>query len=278
MKITAMMVKELRDRTGAGFMDCKKVLIECDGDQEKAIETLRKKGAQIASARAGRVASEGIIVCQVSESGDCGALVEVNCETDFVSRGDIFRDFALPLGDIALSIDADCDDVEVLNAMPFGDSDQTVGEECLNLVSRIREKISVRRLRVIKAPEGSFIGKYLHRGKIGVLSELSGENDASIANDISIQMVATNPKWIDASQIPGDVLAKEREIYLDQARDSGKPEHILDKIVSGRIRKFKTENTLVGQPFYKDEDKTVGAVLKSKKVTVTRVARLDLGM
>ncbi len=277
MEISATMVKQLRDLTGAGIMDCKKALVECDGDQEKAIEALRKKGAELADARAGRAATEGLIVCKISASGDCGALVEVNCETDFVSRGDAFREFANPLADLALSIDANCDDVSVLNAMKFGDADQTVEEARLEVLGKIRENITVRRIMVFKAEAGNAIGSYVHRERMGILTEISGGAKSSIADDLAVHVAVMKPQWLDASDIPAQVIDKEKEIYLDQARASGKPERVLDNIVSGKIKKFTGEVTLLSQPYYEDEDKSVAAVLKERGVEARRFCLLDLG-
>ena len=277
MEISAIMVKQLRDRTGAGIMDCKKVLVECDGDQEKAIEVLRKKGAEMADARSGRAASEGIIVCQLSESRDCGALVEVNCETDFVSRGDVFRDFALPLAKVALEIGEDCDDVNVLSAMKLGDSGQTVEEARLEILSKIRENIFIGHLMVFKAAEGSTIGSYVHRGRMGILAEVTGGTNGELEDDLAVHIAVKKPQWLDVSQIPKDILDKERDIYLGQARETGKPEHVLDRIVEGKLKKFSSESTLLNQEYYEDEDKTVGAVLQQYNASVNRFCLLELG-
>ena len=252
------MVKQLRDLTGAGVMDCKNILVECDGDQEKAIAALRKKGAQMADSRAGRTASEGLIVCKVSESGSIGALVEVSCETDFVSRGDVFRDFAVPLGDLALSIGEDCDDVEVLKALPFGDSGSTVEDMRLEVLSKIRENINVQRMAVFKAGENARIGSYVHRGRIGVMIEVIGDAGGSIGDDMAIHVAVMKPGWVSAEEIPESVLAKEREI-------------------SGEIKKFTDERVMLSQPYYEDEDKSVETVLKEANASIRRFCRLAIG-
>ena len=277
LDITASMVKQLRDRTGAGLMDCKKALVECDGDLDNSVDLLRKKGADMAAARSGRAASEGLIVCKLSDSRDSGAMVEINCETDFVSRGDVFRAFATPLAEIALGIGEDCDDVNVLNAMPFGDSGQTVEEARHDLVSRIRENIQVNSVVVMKAAEGAVIGSYIHRERIGAMVELSSGAGKETADDLAIHIAVKKPKWLDADSIPSDIIEKERQIYLDQARDTGKPEHILDRIVDGRIKKFTSENTFVNQPYYEDEDKTVSAHLGVSGSSANRFALTLLG-
>ncbi len=278
MEITAVMVKQLRDRTGAGMMDCKKVLVECDGDQEKAVEILRKKGAEMAASRSGRTASEGLIVCAMSDSRDCGALVEVNCETDFVSRGDVFRAFAEPLAGIALGIGEDCDDVNVLNALSFDDSGKSVEEVRLEVLSKIRENITVSRVVVFKASEGAIVGSYVHRERLGIMVEIAGSADSDIADDIAVHVAVKKPQWLDVEDVPAQTIEKERDIYLEQARGSGKPDHILDRIVDGKIGKFSKDNTLVNQPYYEDEDKTVGSLLKESDSTAKRFCLINLGL
>ena len=276
MEISAVMVKQLRDRTGAGIMDCKKVLAECDGDQEKAIELLRIKGAQKAESRADRKATEGIIVCQVSPERDCGALVEINSETDFVSRGEVFRTFALPLAGIALTIGKDCDDLEELNKLAFDDSGQTVEQALQEMLLKISENISIRRMKVFKAAAGSRIGSYVHRERLGILTELAGGN-AGIEDNIAVHVAVMKPNWVDVDHIPGDVLDEERRMFLAQAQETGKPEFVLQKIVDGKINKFSKDHTLLNQQYYDDEEKTVGMVVKENNTTVTRFCLMELG-
>ena len=271
------MVKQLRDRTGAGIMDCKKVLAECGGDQEKAIELLRIKGAQKAESRSVRTATEGIIVCQVSSERDCGALVEINSETDFVSRGDVFRSFALPLAGIALSIGKDCDDLNVLNELPFDESGQTVEQARQEMLLKISENISIRRLAVIKAAEGSRIGSYVHRERLGILTEVSGGGDGAIEDSVAVHIAVMKPQWVGVDDIPADIIESERQVYLAQAKETGKPEFVLQKIVDGKISKFSKENTLLNQQYYDDEEKTVSTVLKEQGASVTRFCLMDLG-
>lgn len=277
MEISAVMVKQLRDRTGAGIMDCKKVLAECGGDQEKAIELLRIKGAQKAESRSDRTATEGIIVCQVSSERDCGALVEINSETDFVSRGDVFRSFALPLAGIALSIGKDCDDLNVLNELPFDESGQTVEQARQEMLLKISENISIRRLAVIKAAEGSRIGSYVHRERLGILTEVSGGGDGAIEDSVAVHIAVMKPQWVGVDNIPADIIESERQVYLAQAKETGKPEFVLQKIVDGKISKFSKENTLLNQQYYDDEEKTVSTVLKEQGASVTRFCLMDLG-
>ncbi len=276
MKITAIMVKKLRDRTGVGIMDCKKVLVECNGDEEKAIDILRKKGAALAEARSGRQASEGLIISRLSENRDYGSLLEVNCETDFVARGDQFQAFAAKLGEIALSIGEDCEDVNVLNQMNY-DSTLTVEEKRLAVLAKIRENISIRRLVVFKAAAGSVVGSYVHRGKMGILTEVTGESNAGLGDDVAIHVAVKKPRWLNQSSIPADILEKEREIYLEHARGSGKPEFVLDRIVTGKLKKFQSEHTLLDQTYYEDDDQTVANYMKTKGVEINRFCFFQLG-
>ena len=278
LEITAVMVKQLRDRTGAGMMDCKKVLVECDGDQDKAVEILRKKGAEVAASRSGRAASEGMIVCAMSDSRDCGALVEVNCETDFVARSDEFRTFAETLAGIALGIAEDCDDINILNALSFDDSGKTVEDMRLEVLSKIRENITVSRVVVFKASEGAIVGSYVHRERLGVMVEITDRAGSEIADDLAVHVAVKKPQWLDVDDIPAQTIEKERDIYLEQARASGKPDHILDRIVDGKIGKFSKDNTLVNQPYYEDEDKTVGSWLKESDSSAKRFCLINLGL
>ncbi len=275
MEITAAMVKDLRDRSGAGILDCRKALAECDGDQEKAMEALRKKGADMADAKSSRTASDGLIVSAVSPDGKVAALVEVNCETDFVARGDVFRNYALPLGELALTIGEDCGDVSILHAMRM-ESGESVEEARRAVVAKVGENIAVRRMVVVKAQDGARISAYNHNGKIGVLIEISGGND-ELGNDLAMHVAAMRPQWVSADEVPDEVISKEREIYAEQAAQSGKPEFVMEKIVEGRLRKFAEENTLLGQDFVKDQDQSVEKLLKSQNAGVKRFRRIELG-
>ncbi len=277
MEVSATMVKQLRERTGAGIMDCKKVLVECKGDQEKAVELLRKLGAEKADARSGRVATEGLIVCAVSDSRDIGALVEVNSETDFVSRGEVFRAFSLPLAKLALGIGEDCEDLERLKALIFDESGQTVEEARMEMLLKISENITIRRMTVLKAKSGSKIGSYVHRERLGVLTETTNSEEYGLQDKFAVHVAVMKPQWVDRNAIPVDVLDREREIFLAQAKETGKPDSILEKIVDGKIDKFVKENTMINQPFYDDEEKTVGEIIKASGMEISRFAMMELG-
>ncbi len=275
MEITAAMVMSLRNKSGAGIMDCKKALKECDGDLEQAFEALRKKGAEMADAKSSRVAREGVIVNTLSEDRTMGALVEVNCETDFVGRGDVFRGFALPLGELALTIGEDCDDVNVLIGMTLA-SGESVEEARREIIAKVGENVTVSRLSVFKAAQDGQVATYSHHGRIGVLLELSGDSD-HLGTDLAMHVAGMRPRWVGGDDVPEDVLAKEREIFADQARQTNKPEAIIEKIIDGRIRKFKEENTLLGQNFVRDQEVSVASLVKSKNATVVRFSRLEIG-
>ncbi|GJL82011.1 MAG: elongation factor Ts [marine bacterium B5-7] len=275
MAVTASMVKELRERTGAGMMECKKALTETDGDQEAAVEMLRKKGAASADKKSSRIAAEGAIIQKVSDDGRLAVMVEVNCETDFVAKGDPFNDFGAAVAErILISKPASVDE---LMSMPLEDGGASVEDVRKELVGgKIGENISVRRFVVIEAAANEVIGSYLHGVKIGVLVQNKG-GDESLARDIAMHVAASRPVSIDESGVPADLLAKEREIYLDQARASGKPEAIMEKMVDGRVRKYLAEVTLTGQPFVKDPDQTVGKLLGSAGASTLAFERFEVG-
>lgn len=275
MDITATMVKTLRERTGAGMMDCKTALVEAEGDQDKAVEVLRKKGADMASAKAARTASQGAIVCAVSEDRRVGALVEVNCETDFVARGDEFQGFSVPLAVLALETGGDSDDIAALHGMRMADG-ATVEEARHALIAKIGENIAVRNMRVYKAGDGCQVAAYVHLGKIGVMVELEG-GEGELGYDVAMHVAAMRPQWIDGDDVSESALETERRIYAEQASGSGKPEAIIGKIVEGRVRKFVAENTLYGQAFVKDQDVSVGKLLQSRNASVKRFVRIVLG-
>ena len=272
------MVKQLRDRTGRGDHGfAKRYWPNVAAIRKKQSNCWRIKGAQKAESRSVRTATEGIIVCQVSSERDCGALVEINSETDFVSRGDVFRSFALPLAGIALSIGKDCDDLSVLNELPFDESGQTVEQARQEMLLKISENISIRRLAVIKAAEGSRIGSYVHRERLGILTEVSGGGDGAIEDSVAVHIAVMKPQWVGVDDIPADIIESERQVYLAQAKETGKPEFVLQKIVDGKISKFSKENTLLNQQYYDDEEKTVSTVLKEQGASVTRFCLMDLG-
>ncbi len=268
MSITAAQVKELRERTGAGMMECKKALVETNGDMDAALEHLRKSGLAKADKKAGRVAAEGAIV-HASE-GARAVLVEVNCETDFVAKDNNFRSFAEEVAGLALS----AADIDALNGMAMSGGD-SVEDTRQQLVAKIGENVQVRRLAHLDAGDGA-IGTYIHGGRIGVMVALTG-GDEDLARDIAMHVAALNPDYRDASDVPEDVLAKEREILIAQAADSGKPADIVEKMVTGRLNKRLAEITLTGQPFVKDGDITVGKLLKQKGASVSAFVRLEVG-
>ena len=275
MEITAKMVKALRDRTGAGMMDCKKSLVECNGDEELAIELLRKKGADMADKKSARTASDGLVVCSKKADGSAGAVVEVNCETDFVGRGDVFRGFAVPLGELALSSDDESINVETFSTQPFPGGGGSVEEVRRELITKVGENVTVRRIQVLKASDGNAIATYDHRGKIGVLIEIS-KDAVALGKDLAMHVAAMNPSWVSADEVPQAAQEKERDIYLEQAKSTGKPDAIIERIVEGRLKKFREENTLLGQVFVKDNTKSVGDIVKQNNASVSRFVRMEL--
>jgi elongation factor Ts len=273
MAITAAQVKELRQRTGCGMMECKKALVEADGDMDTAAEELRKSGLAKADKKAGRVAAEGMIVVNVSDDGKTGVMVEVNSETDFVAKKDEFQNFARAVAERVMKDEPA--DLDGLMALPLGDGSETVEEARRGLVASIGENITVRRFSRRQAASGH-VASYLHGNRIGVLVEMDG-GDADLARDVAMHIAASKPVCVDESGVPQDMLDKEKEIFSAQAEASGKPADIVEKMVGGRIRKFLGEITLVGQPFVKDPDQTVGKLLKAASATVVGFDRLELG-
>lgn len=270
MAITAALVKELRERTGSGMMECKKALVETNGDIEQAIEHMRKKGLAKADKKADRVAAEGKIVASVSADGRKGVLLEVNCETDFVAGGDDFATFANQVAQLIL--DNEPADVDALLALPLDGKDvNTVRQE---LVARIGENIQVRRFHTFNT-DGS-LHHYLHGARIGVMVDMQG-GDEQLGRDIAMHVAASRPVCVDESGMPAEVLEKERAILKAQAEESGKPAEIVEKMIEGRIKKFLKETTLVGQPFVKDPDQSVSELLKQAGASVNGFARLEVG-
>ena len=267
MAITAQQVKELRDRTAAGMMDCKKALVEADGDIELAIENMRKSGAIKAAKKAGRIAAEGAIFAKTN--GTTALIIEVNCETDFVAMDKSFLAFAEKVADIALANKVES--VEALNALAYDDS--TVEEARELLVAKIGENISVRRLQIV---EGENLGAYVHSRKIGVISVLTG-GDADLAKDIAMHVAAAAPQFVKPENVPAEVVAKEKEIQLQIAIESGKPAEIAEKMVSGRMAKFTGEVSLTGQAFIKDPSMSVAKLLKGANADVVSFVRLEVG-
>jgi len=267
--ITASMVKELRERTGLGMMDCKKALAEADGDMEKAIEDLRKASGLKAAKKASRVAAEGVVQVKVAEEGNYAVIIEVNSETDFVARDDNFLAFAEKALDAAFA-NQEADVAAILDGGLEADRQA--------LVQKIGENINLRRIDrlALNADTEGVIDSYIHNGKIGVLVMLSGGNEA-LARDVAMHIAAVNPMVVRAEDIPEDVLAKEAEIYKAQAQDSGKPEEIVNKRIEGRLRKYKEEVSLLDQTFVKDPDQKVGTLLKEGGADVVSFLRYEVG-
>ena len=272
MQITAAMVKELRERTGSGMMECKKALQEADGDIDTAIENMRKSGLAKADKKSGRVAAEGRVAIEISDDGKSAGIAEVNCETDFVSGGDDFMDFVRAVAKSALANRPAS--LEALLDLPLADG-QTVEETRKALISKIGENIQVRRYQIMDIDSGAF-GSYLHGTRIGVLIAMQNGNDELI-KDVAMHIAASRPTCVTEDEVPAELLEKEREILVAQAQDSGKPAAIIEKMVDGRIRKYLAEITLVGQPFVKDPDKTVGALLGETGASVSGFVRFEVG-
>jgi len=270
MEITPAMVKELRERTGAGMMDCKKALVETNGDADGAAEALRKAGQAKADKKASRVAAEGRVALKGNAQAGRHALVEVNSETDFVAKDDNFRGFVEQVTDAVLEHAPKT--VEELMRAKVGA--QTVEEARLALVTKVGENISVRRFEVLDTK--AHVGGYVHNGRIGVLVELEGGN-ADLARDLAMQVASLAPRYVSGDEVPKDVLDKEREIILAQTAGEKKPPEIIAKMVEGRLRKFVDEITLTGQPFVKDQDKKVRDLLAAAKATVKRFRRFEVG-
>ncbi len=272
MAVTAALVKELRERTGVGMMECKKALVETHGDIEAAIENMRKSGQAKAAKKAGRTAAEGVIVIETALDNKQAAIVEVNCETDFVAKDDNFKSFADAVGKCVLN--SDVDDVETLMALPLREGEDTTIEEARQiLVAKIGENMTVRRFARLST-EG-VLACYSHGVRIGVVVDIDG--DAGLGRDIAMHVAASNPVCVDEADVPAEMLAKEREIVEAQARESNKPDNIIGKMIAGRMRKYLGEITLKGQPFVKDPDTTVGKLLDGKETRVNRFVRFEVG-
>ncbi|HMA11353.1 MAG TPA: translation elongation factor Ts [Steroidobacteraceae bacterium] len=275
MSVTAESVRQLRERTGAGMMECKKALVETGGDLEAAAELMRKQGLAKADKKASRVAAEGVITTATSADGKSAVLVEVNCETDFVARGDDFTAFAKEVAAVALASNAAS--VEDLGTRKLS-SGETVDERRRALVAKIGENISVRRFERVESP--GLLGSYLHGTRIGTLVAIEG-GDAALAKDLAMHVAASNPAYLSAADVPEDAKAKERGIRIEMMKNDeknkGKPENILVKIVEGGMNKWLGEITLLGQPFVKDDKLTVEKLLAGARAKVLRYARLEVG-
>ena len=272
MIITAALVKDLRKRTGAGMMDCKKALVETNADLEAAIDLMRASGAAKAAKKAGRVASEGLINVAISDDNKSAIILEVNSETDFVTKGQSFIDFVSALGKIALKNKPES--VETFLALTL-DSGETVDEAREDIVAKIGENITVRRVQNVSTENG-VLGAYKHGERIAVLAVLSG-NDSTLAKDIAMHIAASRPECISEEQLSNELLEREKSIFIEQAKESGKPDNIIEKMIVGRMKKFVNEVTLYGQAFIKDPDTSVGELVKSKNVEVESFVRFEVG-
>ena len=272
--VTASLVKELREKTGAGMMDCKKVLTETDGDIEKAIELLRERGIAKAAKKSDRIAAEGVVTAYVSEDGKVGSVVEVNSETDFVGKNEEFRNFVADVAEqIAKENPANVE--ELLNQKSIKDSTKTVQEILTGKIATIGENLTIRRFARFES--NGLVEKYIHGdGKIGVLVELENGNE-ELAKDICMQIAAAKPEYLDRESVPQERVEKEMEILKAQAMNEGKPAEIAEKMVQGRIGKFYAEICLVEQPFVKDPDMKVGKLVESKGAKIIRFARFEKG-
>jgi elongation factor Ts len=270
--ISAALVKELRERTGAGMMECKKALTETNADLELAIEYLRKSGAAKAGKKAGRVAAEGAIVIAASSDNKIAVMVEVNSETDFVGRDENFITFANKVAQTVLANQVA--DVGAISSQPLLDDTRSVEEVRQELVTKVGENIQLRRA-VISKSNGT-VGAYKHGSRIGVLVELDVDNN-ELARDIAMHIAASRPLVVSPDNVPADLIAKEKEIYIAQAATSGKPQDIIEKMVVGRLKKYLDEVSLLGQPFVKDPDVTVGGLLNKHRAKVIAFHRYEVG-
>ena len=270
MAVTASMVKELRQRTGAGMMECKRALVETNGDLDAAAEHLRKSGLAQADKKSSRVAAEGLVVLASNDDHSEAILVEVNSETDFVAKDENFMTFATAVASNALSQDSN--DVEALMASDLNGVSLETARQAL--VSKIGENVQVR--RIARMHNSDNIGAYVHGGRIGVLVELAGGTN-DIARDIAMPLADLNPEFIDVDDVPADVLEKEKQFLISQAADSGKPAEIIEKMVVGRMRKHLSSITLLGQDFVKDGDITVAKLLEKNGASVSAFTRLAVG-
>ena len=275
MSITADTVKQLRERTGAGMMECKKALVETGGNLDAAAELMRKQGLAKADKKATRIAAEGVIAVERSTDGLAAAMVEVNCETDFVARGEDFRAFAK-----AVAARAVAERPQTLDALLQAklDGAETIEERRRSLVARIGENIGVRRFALLATPQ--YLGAYTHGTRIGTVVAVKG-GDTQLAHDLAMHVAASNPRYLSQREVPAEVIAKEREILTEQAqkegKSEGKPPEIIGKMVEGRLRKSLGEITLLGQPFVKDPDTTVEKLLKGAGAQVVAFERFEVG-
>lgn len=270
-QITAEMVKNLRERTGAGMMECKKALVEAKGDMSAAEDIIAKSGSKKADKSASRTAAQGRIV--IANSHTSAVMIEINCETDFVARDEGFIQFCQNVADVALA--KECQNVETLLGLPF-DNTGNVEEARKAIIVRIGENIQIRRLYFMKAQTKQRIGSYIHNSRIGTLVLLEGGNE-DLAKDLAMHIAAMKPQYISASEIPQAIVEKEHAIFMERAKESGKPDNILEKIVQGQLQKQANEICLLGQPFFKDPDKTIEALLKTLNANILSMLRFEVG-
>ncbi|WP_263784303.1 translation elongation factor Ts [Salinibacter grassmerensis] len=275
MSVSAKQVKELRDATGVGMMDCKEALQETDGDFDEAVSLLRKKGQEVASDRAAVEADEGLVVTAVSDDGHAAAIVEINCETDFVARNDDFQSFAETVADRVL--EEKPDDLEELESFPYED-DATIKDELVALTGRIGEKLTIRRFDVLESEDGEVIS-YIHPGsKLGVLVEVHGDGEAEeTGRDVAMQVAALEPIAVTRDEVPDEVKEEEREVAREAAVNEGKPEHVIDNIVEGKLERFFEDHVLMEQAFVKDSSVSVKKMLDDADLSVARFTRYALG-
>ena len=272
MSIKAQAVKELREKTGVGMMECKKALVKAEGDMDKAIEILRTTLAIKADKRSARTAAEGVVVAGISEDGAQGVILELNCETDFVGRDENFLAFADKLLHGALNSNIS-EEAALLNAITPGSDNISFDQERQNLSSKTGENVQLRRMSRL---EGQNVNFYVHGGKIGVLVALD-KPLPELAKDVAMHIAATNPSAISEADMDAALVESERNIFIAQAKESGKPDNIIEKMVEGRVSKFLKESCLISQPFVKDADSTVGDLLKAQDATVSSFIRFELG-
>lgn len=273
MAISAKLVKELREKTGAGMMDCKKALTETDGDMDKAIDYLREKGIAKAAKKADRIAAEGLVHVEIN--GNQAAIVEINSETDFVARNEGFQNLVKEIANQVLATKAES--VDALMETKFEDG-KTVDEKMKEAISTIGEKLSIRRFSVRTKSDNDAFGAYLHMGgRIGVLTVIEGTTDEAAAKDVAMHIAAINPKYVSSDQVSEDEINHEKEVLKQQALNEGKPENIVEKMVEGRLRKYLQEICAVDQNFVKNPDETVEAFLKSKGGKLVDFVRYEVG-
>lgn len=271
MSITAALVKEVRERTGAGMMECKKALVDSNGNVDSAIETLRIQGQAKADKKASRVAAEGLVAVKLDEHGESGVLVEVNCETDFVAKEGEFVDFVEEVA--MLVLEGEPRDVEALSTMQVGG--ESVEAKRRKLIAKIGENISIRRFSRLNASEGS-LGHYVHGGRIAVIVAVSG-GDPQVAKDVAMHVSWSQPMCLSEADVPSETLEKEKSILRAQAEESGKPADIVEKMLTGRLKKYLKEVTLLGQPFVKDNEISVGKYLANADAEVSAFVRYEVG-